>query len=201
MAICLGSNLVFSPFMVAADNDVPHGLETRVPWTTSRIEGTPEPPPKYTVQRAFPKLKFDQPVFIAQEPGTDRFLVAELGGKIYAFTSETPDDASRELFLDTKRQIYAFSFHPRYAVLRIPKTRETRKTGAVGCPGFGQTWIILASLRLIPKKLLSNGWLAGTTAAKPLSGRMVICMSAPVTPHPDLIRKQPDRESMISTRS
>ena len=25
-----------------------------------------------------------------------------------------PDDASRQLFLDTKRQIYAFSFHPRY---------------------------------------------------------------------------------------
>ena len=96
------------------ENERPHGIAMRIPWTTSRIAGTPEPPPKYTVQRAFPKIKFDQPVFIAQEPGTDRFLVAELGGKIYSFTAESPDDASRELFLDTKRQIYAFSFHPRY---------------------------------------------------------------------------------------
>lgn len=92
----------------------PFGIEKRVPWTTSRVVGTPEPPPDYTVQRAFPKVKFDSPVFIAQEPGTDRFLVAELSGKIYAFTEKTPDDASRELFLDTKRQIYAFSFHPNY---------------------------------------------------------------------------------------
>lgn len=115
VATCLSGGLIFAPSMVASENEAPYGLAARVPWTTSRIEGTPEPPPKYTVQRAFPKLKFDQPVFIVQEPGTDRFLVAELGGKIYAFTSETPDDASRELFLDTKRQIYAFSFHPRYA--------------------------------------------------------------------------------------
>jgi uncharacterized repeat protein (TIGR03806 family) len=114
MALSLSGNAILSPSIIADGNERPYGMVSRIPWTTSRIEGTPEPPPNYTVQRAFPKLKFDQPVFIAQEPGTSRFLVAELGGKIFAFTSETPDDASRELFLDTKRQIYAFSFHPRY---------------------------------------------------------------------------------------
>jgi len=114
MTICLCGDAVFSPWIAADGNERPYGMASRIPWTTSRIEGTPEPPPKYTVRRAFPNLKFDQPVFISQEPGTNRFLVAELDGKIFAFTSETPDDASRELFLDTKRQIYAFSFHPRY---------------------------------------------------------------------------------------
>ena len=114
MALCLSGNGILSPCITADENERPHGMASRIPWTTSRIEGTPEPPSKYTVQRAFPKVKFDQPVFVAQEPGTNRFLVAELGGKIFAFTSETPDDASCELFLDTKRQIYAFSFHPRY---------------------------------------------------------------------------------------
>jgi uncharacterized repeat protein (TIGR03806 family) len=99
----------------SADDDArSFGLEARVPFTTSRIVGTPEPPPPYTVKRAFPDLEFKNPVYIAQEPGTDRFLVGELSGKIYAFTKETPDTESRELFLDIGRELYAFSFHPQY---------------------------------------------------------------------------------------
>jgi uncharacterized repeat protein (TIGR03806 family) len=112
--------LVTHPFVTnptilnAEDSEPAFGMTERVPWTTSRIVGTPDPPSKYTAQRAFPKVKFSSPVYVAQEPGTERFFVAELGGKIFAFTKETPDDAARELILDTKRQIYSFSFHPRY---------------------------------------------------------------------------------------
>lgn len=92
----------------------PFGLTARVPWTTSRVVGTPEPPPPYTVQRAFPNVEFENPVCIAQEPGTNRFMVGENNGKIYAFTKDTPNTESRELFLDTGRSLYAFSFHPDY---------------------------------------------------------------------------------------
>ncbi|MEO2032287.1 MAG: PQQ-dependent sugar dehydrogenase [Planctomycetaceae bacterium] len=92
----------------------PFGLTARLPWTTSRVVGTPEPPPPYSVQRAFPNLKFENPVCIAQEPGTDRFMVGENSGRIYAFTKDTPDTESRELFLDIGRSLYAFSFHPDY---------------------------------------------------------------------------------------
>lgn len=99
----------------AGDKAKPFGLTKRIPWTTSRVVGTPEPPPPYTVERAFPKLKFSGPVYIAQEPGTNRFLVGELSGKIYAFTADTPDSKSRTLFLDIGRELYSFSFHPRYA--------------------------------------------------------------------------------------
>ncbi len=98
----------------ASGEEKPYGLQTRVPWTTSRVVGTPDPPPPYTVKRAFPKLKFKNPLYIIQEPGTDRFLVGELSGKIYAFTKDTPDSESRELFLDTGRQLYSLSFHPDY---------------------------------------------------------------------------------------
>jgi uncharacterized repeat protein (TIGR03806 family) len=66
------------------------------------------------VKRAFPQLTFKNPLFIAQEPGTGRLLVAELAGKIHAFSPDNPDVESTELFLDIKRQIYAFSFHPQY---------------------------------------------------------------------------------------
>jgi hypothetical protein len=31
----------------------------RIPWTTSRVVGSPDPPPPFRVVRAFPELKFD----------------------------------------------------------------------------------------------------------------------------------------------
>ena len=96
------------------DASKPFGLKKREPWTTSRVVGTPEPPPPCTVKRVYPQLTFTNPVFIAQEPGSDRILVAELGGKIFAFSKNQPTPASKQLFLETKRQIYAFSFHPKY---------------------------------------------------------------------------------------
>ena len=109
------SATVLIDFDALADNQSkPYGMKTRVPWTTSRVAGTPDPPPPYNVTRAFPRLKFKNPVYIVQEPGTNRFLVAELSGKIYAFTKDTPDVDSRELFLDVGRRIFSFSFHPQY---------------------------------------------------------------------------------------
>src|ERR671912_370860 len=64
----------------------------RVPWTASRLTGSPEAPPPYRTERAFPKLKFDQPVTITRAPGSDRLFVAELGGKVYSF----PDDPAAD---------------------------------------------------------------------------------------------------------
>src|SRR5262245_38434609 len=80
----------------------PFGLAKRVPWTTSRIVGSPDPPAPYRLERVFPKLKFNGPVCIAQEPGTNRLLVAENEGKIFAFSRDNPDADSTELFFDFK---------------------------------------------------------------------------------------------------
>jgi uncharacterized repeat protein (TIGR03806 family) len=93
----------------------PFGLSKRVPWTTSRMVGSPDPPDPYRLERVFPKLKFKGPVCIAQEPGTDRLVVAEYDtGKIYAFARSNPNVDTPELFHDAKRMVYAFSFHPKY---------------------------------------------------------------------------------------
>src|SRR5262245_7231089 len=91
----------------------PFGLTKRVPWT-SRIAGSPDPPPPYRLQRVFARLKFQGPVCIAQEPDTNRFFVGENNGKIFSFPIDDPAADKPELFLDIKRQLYAFSFHPRY---------------------------------------------------------------------------------------
>ena len=91
----------------------PFGLSKRVPWTTSRIVGSPDPPPPYRLKRVFPRLKFQSPVCIAQEPETE----PAAGGRerredLQPSPWTDPDADKPELFLDMKRPLYAFSFHP-----------------------------------------------------------------------------------------
>jgi uncharacterized repeat protein (TIGR03806 family) len=102
---------------LAADTapEKPFGINQRVKWTTSHLIGAPEPPPAYRLVRAFPKVTFKEPVFIAQDPTSDRFMVAEYTpGKIFSFRPGDPT-GKKDLFLDMKRGISAFSFHPKYA--------------------------------------------------------------------------------------
>ena len=93
--------------------DAPYGLAERVFWTTSRVVGSPEPPTQYRLRRVFPQHTFENPIFIAQDPNSERLLVAEYLGRIYSFHGNDPA-AGKDLFLDWNRRISAFSFHPRY---------------------------------------------------------------------------------------
>ena len=54
----------------------PFGIEKRVKWTTSRVVGSPDPPRKYRLTRVFDQFTFKEPVYIAQDPASDRFMVA-----------------------------------------------------------------------------------------------------------------------------
>ena len=56
-------------------NAKPFGIDKRVPLTTSRVIGSPEPPPPYQVVRAYPKMKPDFPIFVIHQPGSDRLLL------------------------------------------------------------------------------------------------------------------------------
>ena len=100
--------------LAAAQSERPFGLATRVKWTQSRVVGSPDPPSPYRLTRAFPQIKFEHPVFIAQDPKSERLVVAEYEGKIYSFLPGDPT-GKKDLFLDMGRGISAFSFHPRYA--------------------------------------------------------------------------------------
>jgi uncharacterized repeat protein (TIGR03806 family) len=101
------------------------GLDQRVSWTTSKVIGSPEPPPPYKTEPAFPKLpSFEEPLDLAQAPGTNRLFVAGRWGKIWSF--EKKKDADRaDLALEfkgakdsegepMKQVIYAFTFHPKF---------------------------------------------------------------------------------------
>lgn len=101
----------------------------RVPWTTSRVKGTPEKPPPYRSERAFPKLTFREPIFLVRAPGIDRWFLGERFGTIYSFPKD-PKVTKADVALDIKKDIhswdpagkvrgvqecYAMTFHPQFA--------------------------------------------------------------------------------------
>ena len=88
-------------------------IERRVPWTTSRIVGSPEPPTPYVTERAFPNLHFDEPLEADVAPGSDRLYVAERFGRIISFEND-PGVSDTNVFLDLGKVIYGFAFHPQF---------------------------------------------------------------------------------------
>jgi uncharacterized repeat protein (TIGR03806 family) len=100
------------------------GIETRVPWTTSRISGSPEKPLPYVSERAFPSLTFKNCIDITSAPGSDRLFVIEQGGKILSFPNRS-DVESADLVVDLAKEIkglqatYAITFHPDFAKNRF----------------------------------------------------------------------------------
>jgi uncharacterized repeat protein (TIGR03806 family) len=106
----------------------PYGVSKRTPWTTSRIQGSPEPPPPYKIERAFPKLTFTNPLLLTTAQGLNRFFVCEQAGKIFSFPID-PDVAKADLVIDLAKELhswdkdkvsgtgdlYGLAFHPRFA--------------------------------------------------------------------------------------
>src|SRR5262245_5111604 len=95
-------------------DDPPVGIDQRVPWTTSHIKGSPEPPDPYRATVVFPKLRFVEPLDMAPVPGQNRLAVAERHGKIFTFVNEARTEQA-DLLLDLKTTIYAVAFHPQFA--------------------------------------------------------------------------------------
>ncbi len=91
----------------------------RVPWTTSRVQGSPEPPLPYLLERAFPGLTFDVPMETSAIPGTHRVAVAEIKGRLLSFPADESVDKA-DLLADLHQfdpevvECYGFTFHPRF---------------------------------------------------------------------------------------
>lgn len=97
----------------------PFAIEKRIPWTTSHVVGSPDPPLPYRTRKAFPKLKLFQTIFVRPETGTNNLLVVQhFGhwtgpGKISRFKND-PEVDSAEVLLDMDRLIYGFCLHPKF---------------------------------------------------------------------------------------
>src|SRR5690349_16761029 len=91
--LCLAALLAAGPPAARADDG------SRTPWTTSKVAGPPDPPLPFAVEPAFPNLKLDRPVALAQPPVGDRLFVAEVGGKVVAFPAD-PGASRAEVAID-----------------------------------------------------------------------------------------------------
>jgi uncharacterized repeat protein (TIGR03806 family) len=117
-AMVIGFYLTLGATTSAADK--PFGLEKRVPWTTSRLVGSPEPPPLYTVEKTFTNIVWKSPLYVAAEPGTDELLVITQGGennkpsKILRLKNNAATTETETLLEVTNRLVYGLTFHPRY---------------------------------------------------------------------------------------
>ncbi|MFO0844859.1 MAG: PQQ-dependent sugar dehydrogenase [Gemmataceae bacterium] len=102
-------------------------------WTTSKVKGSPEPPPPYRLEVAFPKVKFFEPLEMTAAPGTDRLFVATRPGKVYSFDPKTQ---RQDLLLEVKGILYGLAFHPDFArngyfyVTHIPDPSKETPTGS-----------------------------------------------------------------------
>ncbi|MCI0376896.1 MAG: PQQ-dependent sugar dehydrogenase [Gemmataceae bacterium] len=93
----------------AQSQDVP-AKSARTPWTTSRVVGSPDPPPPFKVVRAFPNLKFKEPLLMARYPVGDRLIVGEFAGVLHSFQNTM--DAKAELFFDLRKELKTLHLLP-----------------------------------------------------------------------------------------
>jgi glucose/arabinose dehydrogenase/mono/diheme cytochrome c family protein len=108
------------PEKPATPADPPYGIDRRVPWTTSHVVGSPDPPPPFRVKRAFPKLTFRQPLFVMTDPVTKELIVISHDGGYegpahFVRFKNDPDTDKTEEFLRIDRIAYGLAFHPDYA--------------------------------------------------------------------------------------
>lgn len=102
-------------------------------WTTSNIQGTPDPPRPYRTQVAFPDLKFNEPLAAVRVPGTQLMAVAERGGSVFLFRPR--DNHGKSLLLSVGRVVYGLAFHPdfkkngHFFVSTIKKDAEPTEDG------------------------------------------------------------------------
>jgi glucose/arabinose dehydrogenase len=93
-------------------------LDRRIPVTTSRVIGSPDPPPPYRTRRVFEKLSTRFPVFLTSHPKYAGLFLVEQNGKIVHFKPNAVDKPA--VFCQiADSDTYSFTFHPRYETNRF----------------------------------------------------------------------------------
>ncbi|MFP6765991.1 MAG: PQQ-dependent sugar dehydrogenase [Planctomycetaceae bacterium] len=114
----------FLPVPVSGQDDTPSASRRRVPWTTSRITGSPALPAPYRIERLYPELAFDQPVAMVNVPGSERTVLVERKGRVVQLPADR-SDRQPQLMLDGAGQIseltavYGLAFPPDFQTNRV----------------------------------------------------------------------------------
>ena len=119
---------------------LPVGAAARVPWTTSKVQGSPEPPPAYTTERVYPAVRFQDPVALYFEPLTNWVFVVEHMAKLRVFPNRPAADratlaADFTAITGPGGESYSIAFHPGFATNRLVfaalLTREPKRSMGV----------------------------------------------------------------------
>lgn len=98
--------------------------QPRIAWTTSSVDGTPEPPKAFVHEQVLPALKLTEALDLGTIPGSPRLLVVERRGKMSSFATSGEAETADEV-------VNLRSLHPEldnaYGVVLHPKFRETRQ--------------------------------------------------------------------------
>ena len=114
----LATILILGPLALSADA-AKVGLEGRVPWTSSRIAGTPEPPRPFVLKQVFEEWTHKNPVDVAFVPEWNRAVVLHVDGTWVSF-SDRGDGSQAVPLIDLQSlgkhpgllRAYGFTFHP-----------------------------------------------------------------------------------------
>lgn len=70
-----------------------------VPWTSSNVKGSPDPPLPYKTERAFGNVHLDHPTDIMWLADAQRWIATQQNGRIVSFEND-PENATAKPFLD-----------------------------------------------------------------------------------------------------
>lgn len=93
----------------------------RVLWHNTRLTGSPEPTPPYTVERTFANIEWKAPMYLAPVPVTDELVVILQGGdadrpsKVVCLANDPPTTQLDVALEMDRRLIYGLTFHPQFA--------------------------------------------------------------------------------------
>ncbi len=96
-----------------------YGLEHREPWTSSRLQGFPEPPPPFRLQPAFPQLHIPKLIALNRIPQSPWLLAIDhqrdYGGpsRILQFVDE-PAAEQTSVLLELPEIVYGLAFDPHF---------------------------------------------------------------------------------------
>lgn len=98
------------------------GESERVPWETSRVTGSPDPPRPYAAEVVWPEIRFKNGLDIAYLEGEEKIFVVEQKGNIWMLPADLgASPGAPELFADLKpivadlANVYGMTFHPAHA--------------------------------------------------------------------------------------
>ena len=92
-------------------------LGVRLPLTTSKVAGTPDPPPPYRARRVLAHVALPSPMMVEREPGANRLYAILMQGSGITLVRFADDPAMKEpeTLIKTELLAYDLEFHPDFA--------------------------------------------------------------------------------------